>query len=137
MEAEASTAEDEEDEEERAQILIETAPILKEIGKPYNGIEIFNIQLADKHGEPYIDYDNNPYAIVTFKAFSEVGFEQANDAFFDEEYQIPKRKLLAMRMSINSAENLKVGMNGSLILHNVVDAENHVYLVPLKFIPNN
>lgn len=126
---------DEYDIEEVTQNLIESTPILNEIGIPYEGIEIFKIQTTDHYDEPFTDSDDNLYVVLTFKAFSDIGFEQAKEAFIDEEYYIPKRKLLTMKMTLDLAENLKVGMVGTLTLHTVFDIDNNPHKLPLEFIP--
>jgi hypothetical protein len=120
----------------KTQLLIETSPVLGAIGTPYNDIEIFKIKYTNYAEDPFTEENGDEYAIVTFRAFSEYEFEQAIEAFVEEDYHIPKHKLMSMKMPLNLAEKLNPRMKGALLLHYIFDSENNEFVVPEKFTPN-
>ena len=118
--------------------IIESKPVIEQAMVPYKGIEVSHVGYTDGDGEPFAWEDGSEFAVVSFKAVSEYGFQQSVEDFKNEDFESASNHKLTMRMSVDKAQDLAKGVPGTLVCHMVtVDIEGveTEVLMPKSYTP--
>lgn len=121
--------------QETAMRIIESKPVIDQAMVPYKGIEVSYVGYTDSEGEAFVWEDGSEYAIVSFKAVNEYGFEQSVEDFKNEDFESAVNHNLSMRMNVDKAREISKGMPGTLICHTILNSEDIEILVPKSFAP--
>ena len=120
---------------EIAMKIIESKPVIEDALVPYKGIEISYIGLVDEDGDAFEWESGDEYAIVSFKAVNEYGFDLSVQHFKNEDYKKAVNQNLTMSMSVDKARNLSLNTPGTLVCHFVKNKEGIDILVPKSYAP--
>lgn len=118
--------------------IIESKPVIEKALVPYKGIEVSHVGYTDGDGEPFMWEDGTEFAIVSFKAVSEYGFEQSVEDFKNEDFDSAVNHKLTMRMNVDKAQDLAKGVPGTLVCHMVtvdIDGVDTEVLMPKTYTP--
>lgn len=115
--------------------LIESKPVIDQALVPYKGIEVTYVGYTDSEGDAFTWEDGSEYAIVSFKAVNEYGFEQSVEDFKNEDYESAVNRNLSLRMNVEQARNVSKGITGTLICHLRPNQDGVEILVPKSFAP--
>lgn len=117
---------------EIAQRIIESRPVIDEMLTPFKGVEVSHVGFTDKHGDAFEWENGDEYAIVSFKAMSEYGFDRAVEDFNDEEYADACKHTLSMSMDVEKARDL-IGAVGVLTCHKIENKDGEMITVVKSF----
>lgn len=117
---------------EIAQRIIESRPVIDEMLTPFKGVEVSHVGFTDRHGDAFEWENGDEYAIVSFKAMSEYGFDRAVEDFNDEEYTDACNHTLSMSMDVEKARDL-IGAVGVLTCHKIENKDGEMITVVKSF----
>ncbi len=115
--------------------IIESKPVIEQAMVPYKGIEVSYVGFTDADGDAFVWEDGSEYAIVSFKAVNEYGFEQSVEDFKNEDFDSAVNHNLSMRMNVDKAREISKGVPGTLICHTITNSEGIDILVPKSYSP--
>jgi hypothetical protein len=120
---------------EIAMKIIESKPVIDQAMVPYKGIEVTYVGYTDSDGNAFTWESGDEYAIVSFKAVTEYGFEQSVEDFKNEDYNSAVNHNLSMSMSVDKARELSIKTPGTLVCHFVTNKDGVEILVPRSYAP--
>lgn len=120
---------------EIAQRIIESSPVITEANVPYKGIEVTNIGYTDADGEPFAWESGDEYAIVSFKALTEYQFDNAVQAFIEEDYEGAVRHNLTLSLPVEKARLLSVKTPGTLVCRKILNNDGVEIMVANSYQP--
>ena len=120
---------------ELAMKIIESKPVIDQALVPYKGIEVSYVGFTDADGEAFEWESGDEYAIVSFKAVNEYGFDLSVEDFKNEDFDSAVNHNLSMSMSVDKARNISVNAPGTLVCHFVKNKDGIDILVPKSYTP--